>query len=417
MQTILEAQASPDTSNRKIAGISVAVLALLLLIYFVFFTGSSEASLASDNISIGTVKKGSLIQDIRAPGNLVPNQKQWISARANAKVEKRLLEPGAKVDAGSIILTLDSPDLIRAYKQAKIQLKLVSSQLNALGEIQKTAMREQQAKVSILEVEKEQAIDDRQAKQKLREIKIIPGFQYNEAVLRQKRLTLELDIERYKLTQLPQLQTSLLKVEQAKLEQQQLQVSLLSEQVERLNVRAGMQGILQSVSVEQGQQVAIGAELARVASQDNLKAELRVQESQVKDIVIGQNVVIDTRRSKIIGQVSRIDPAVVAGTVTIDVKLPASLPIEARPDLRVEGIVEIQRLDNVLILDKPANWKQTKNAFLFKYDGDALATKTKVSYGISSVSSVQLLDGLKVGEKVILSDLSKYSQLDSIAVD
>jgi HlyD family secretion protein len=416
MQTVLEVQYDRYSNRKKFITAAIAI-AILLLLYLLFFSAADQAELEAENINIGTVKKGSLIQDIRAPGNLVPNQKQWISARANAKVEQRLLEPGAKVNKDSIILTLDSPELIRAFKQAKIELKVVLSQLHALSEQQRTAMREQQARVSILEIEKQQATQDRKAKQKLRDIKIIPDFQYNEAVLRQKRLTLELEIESFKLTQLPQLQTSLLKVEQAKLEQQQLQVTLFSEQVERLNVRAGMQGILQSISVEQGQQVSIGAELARVASQDNLKAQLRVQESQVKDIAIGQTVIIDTRRSKITGRISRIDPAVIAGTVTVDVKLPRTLPAEARPDLRVEGIVEIQRLDNILIVDKPANWKNSKNSYLYKFDGDALAIKTYVSFGISSVSSVQLLKGVKEGEKIILSDLSNYSQIDRIAIN
>ena len=160
-----------------------------------------------------------------------------------------------------------------------------------------------------------------------------------------------------------------------------------------------------------------GASLARVADQKSLKAELRVQESQAKDIQLGQVVEVDTRRSKIYGVVSRIDPAVINGTVTIDVELPTDLPSEARPDLRVNGIVEIKRLENVLLLDKPAHWQNDKTTYLFKITNDSEAVRTKVEFGSNSTTSLQILNGLSEGEKVILSDTSQFQQYPSIALN
>jgi len=419
MQTIIEAQ----TSNKKplkiyvlIAVMSVVILAWLANYFFLNST-NGDANISADGLNIATVKSGNLIKDVRAPGNLIAKNRQWLSARVSAKVIKRVLEPGAIVTPDSIILQLSSPELTQEYKRVKIDFKVAQAQLEALQEVQLTEMQKKQADVKLLEIEKQQAIEDASAKKQLRVTKIIPLYQYSEAVLREKQLTLQLEIAQFELQQLPRLQASLLKVEQARVEQQLLQVTLLSEQVALLKVRAQMHGILQSISVEEGQEISQGTELARVADQKSLKAELRVQESQAKDIKIGQLVEIDTRRSKISGVVSRIDPAVVNGTVTIDVDLPKELPSEVRPDLRVNGIIEIQRLENILLLDKPASWQETQTAYLFKLTSDFQAIKTRVDIGASSARSVQLLAGLKKGEQVILSDTSHLLQHQEITIN
>ena len=417
METLKEIQQGGGGSRKGMLVTAAVVLAGGLLGLGAMFSDADEdAALDGRTLQTGTVSRGTLVQDVRAPGNLVPNQRRWLAARINARVLERVLEPGAEVEADSIIVRLASPALVQAYKQAQLALKVAETQLAALREQQKTAIAELEASVSLLEIEKQQAIADQQAKQGLRENRIIPEFQYTEAVLRREKLTRQLDIERFRLRQLPDLQASLLQVEQAKVEQQQLSVALLAEQVDRLNVRAGMRGILQSLAVEVGQQVAQGTELARVASQDNLKAQLRVQESQVKEIRVGQTVTVDTRRSRIAGVVSRIDPAVNNGTVTVDVSLPGPLPGEARPDLRVEGIVEIARRDGILIIDKPANWRPGTD-YLYKLDGEHSAVRQPASFGLSAVSRVQLLGDFNAGDQIILSDLSAVSQQPVLAIE
>ncbi|MFT5757888.1 MAG: HlyD family secretion protein [Alteromonadaceae bacterium] len=419
MQTILEAQNS-DKKPFKCYVIIVATLIIVLLglaNYFFINATNSNASIAAQGINIATVQSGDLIRDVRAPGNLIAKNRQWLSARVSAKVVKRVLEAGAVVTPDSIILQLSSPELTQQYKRVQIDYKVAQAQLEALREVQITQLQKKQADVKLLDIEKQQAIEDAAAKKQLRVIKIIPVYQYSEAILREKKLTLQLEIAQFELKQLPRLQASLLNVEEAKVEQQQLQVSLLNEQVNLLQVRAQIHGVLQSISVEEGQEISQGTELARVADPKSLKAELRVQESQAKDIKIGQFVEIDTRRSKISGVISRIDPAVVNGTVTVDVELPKKLPSDVRPDLRVNGIIEIQRLENVLLLDKPASWQETKTAYLFKLTSDSQAIKTEVAIGASSARSVQLLNGLKKGERVILSDTSHLLQNQTITIN
>jgi len=418
MQTILEAQTSekkPIKLYLIIAATLVVILPWLANSFFINSTGS-DASIPAQGLNIGTIKSGNLIKDVRAPGNLIAKNRQWLSARVSAKVIKRVLEPGAVVTPQSIILQLSSPELTQQHKRVQIDYKVAQAQLEALQEIQITELQKKKADVKLLVIEKQQAIEDAAAKKQLRVTKIIPVYQYSEAVLREKQLTLQLEIAQFELKQLPRLQASLLKVEEAKVEQQFLQVSLLNEQVNLLQVRAQMHGVLQSISVEEGQEISQGTELARVADQKSLKAELRVQESQAKDIKIGQTVEIDTRRSKFSGVVSRIDPAVVNGTVTVDVELPKDLPNDVRPDLRVNGIVEIQRLENVLLIDKPASWQETHTAYLFKLTSDSQAIKTKVTIGASSAKSVQLLSGLKKGEQVILSDTSHLQKHQTITI-
>lgn len=267
MQTILNAKKEPKKSI-KLYVVVITILIFASLAVANAISDKDVTSVLSKDIITGTVTLGTLVQDVRAPGNLVSNNRQWLSAQVSAKVIKRVLEPGAAVTPDSIILTLASPDLVQNYKQALLSYKVAQAQLEALIEVQATQIQQQKANVSLLEVEKQQAIEDAVAKKQLRVIKIISVYQYNEAVLREKKLTLQLRIAQFELAQLPKLQTSLLKVEHAKVEQQQLQVDLLTEQVALLNVRAGMYGILQSIAVEAGQEISKGAELARVADQE-----------------------------------------------------------------------------------------------------------------------------------------------------
>jgi len=411
MQTLIEAKNETKPIKRYVY-IAAALIIILSLIANSFFSSSAnnDANISSKDITIATVKTGNLIKDIRAPGNLIAKNRQWLSAQVSAKVLTRVLEPGAIVAPDSIIMQLSSPQLMQDYKRVQIDYKVVQAQLDALKEIQATEIQKKHADVQLLAIEKQQAIEDAQAKKQLRVTKIIPIYQYSEAVLREKKLTLKLEIAKLELKQLPRLQASLLKAEEAKVEQQLLQVTLLKEQVEQLNVRAQIHGILQSISVEEGQEIAKGTELARVADQKSLKAELRVQESQAKDIQLGQTVIIDTRRTKISGGVSRIDPAVVNGTVTVDVNLPKELPSEARPDLRVNGTIEITRLENVLLLDKPTHWKNTISEHLYKLTSESQAVRTQVTFGASSTTLVELTNGLSEGDQVILSDTSHLTQ-------
>jgi len=417
MKTILEAEEKTKLPAKKIILILVGIISALLIINNAFSSVQEADEVLLSELTIGTVTSGNLVKDVRAPGNLVAINRQWLSAKTGAKVLKRLLEPGAAVTPDSIILKLSSPDLQQAFKRAQLQFEVVQAQLDSLQEIQITEQHKQNAVVSLLEIEKQQAIEDAQAKKQLRVKKIIPTYKYSEAILREKQLTLQLKIAKFELQQLPRLQASLLKVEQAKVAQQKLQVSLLSEQVELLNVRAGMHGILQSIAVEEGQEVNKGSELARIADQKSLKAELRVQESQAKDIQLGQTVLIDTRRSKITGVVSRIDPAVFNGTVTVDVELPTNLPSEVRPDLRINGVIEITRLHDVLLLNKPSNWQETTSTHFFKLQADNRAIKTHVSLGTSSTYAIELIAGLNEGDQVILSDTSELNHLDTIKLN
>ena len=417
MQTILDTQTSSQKPLKKY--LFTGAIALFGLAFMATLASESSEPDALDiqELQIDRVRIGTLVKDVHAPGNLVAKHRQWLTAQTSARVSRRLLEPGAKVTPDSVILRLSSPDLSQEFKRQQIQFEVVQAQLDALKETQNTEQQKLRASVSLLEVEKQQAIEDALAKKQLRVSKIIPEYKYKEAVLREQQLTLQLDIARFELQQLPRLQASLLKVERAKVEQQKLQVSLLQEQVMRLDVKAGMHGILQSVSVEEGQEVGKGAELAQVAEQKNLKAELRVQESQARDIELGQTVNIDTRRSEIQGRVVRIDPSVLNGTVTVDVALTTPLPAEARPDLRVNGIIEIERLENVLLLDKPASWRDVESASLFKLENDNLAVKTRVEFGSHSTTQVQLTAGLQAGDRVILSPLPSVTQHTSVRIN
>ncbi|MFT7558985.1 MAG: HlyD family secretion protein [Flavobacteriales bacterium] len=409
MQTLLEATSAPHLSRKRKRVVVLAILVLVVInVWGLTTVLKPTASVSYHEIRAVHVLKANLIKDVRAPGNLVPIKRLWISAQVNARVVERILEPGAKVDKETLIARLESPELRQRHLKARVAFKVSQTALAALREQQLTELHQQESEVILLAIEIKQAEQDKHAKQVLIEKHIIPQAQYNESILRLERLQRRTEIETFKLDHMPNLHRNLFLAEEAKVEQIELEADLLAEKVESLNVRAGMPGILQSMDIEVGQEILSGSEIARVASQDQLKVELRVQERQIKDVAIGQNVIIDTRRSKINGHVSRVDPAVINGTVTVDVFIDDRLPSEARPDLRVDGIIEIDRASNTLVIDKPEQWHPNHDLDLYVFGPKHTAHRKTVRFGKHSTSKVQILSGLSAGDIVIISDLSRF---------
>jgi HlyD family secretion protein len=363
---------------------------------------------------IDAVKRGSMLRAVRGSGTLVPEDIRWIPARSQGRVERIVLRPGAQVTAESIILELSNPELTQSVQEAELGYKSAQAALaNRKAELQ-SALLSQESATSNIESQYKQAALDLEANEKLFKEGLI-----SELTVKQKRgfaedLKNRLATEQRRLAITREGINSQLAPQEADVNQKKATWELRRKQLDELNVRAGMSGTLTALPVERGQQVGPGTNLARVANPSNLKAELRIAETQTKDIRIGQYAEVDTRNGKVKGHVSRMDPSSVGGTVGVDVIMDGPLPPGARPDLSVDGEIQLEKLDNIIYVGRPAFGQENSTVTIFKVSPTGEAYATKVKLGRASVSTIEVLEGLQPGDQVILSDMSQFDAFDRV---
>jgi len=363
---------------------------------------------------IDAVKRGPMVRQVRGSGTLVPEDIRWIPAQTQGRVERIVLRPGAQVTPDTVILELSNPDLENSVRDAQLAYQSAQAAFtNRKAELE-SALLSQEANVANIETQYSQAALDLEANEKL-----LKDLLVSELQVKQKRglaadLKNRLDVEKRRLEITRQGTTSQLAPQEADVNQRKAAWDLRRKQLDDLKVKAGMSGILQLVPVERGQQVGPGTNLARVANPTNLKAELRIAETQTKDIHIGQYAEVDTRNGVVKGHVSRIDPASSGGTVGVDVIMDGDLPAGARPDLSVDGTIQLEKLDNIIFVGRPAFGQENSTVTIFKVQpsGEALATKVKL--GRASVNTIEVLEGLQPGDQVILSDMSQFDAFDRV---
>ena len=363
------------------------------------------------------VKRGPMLREVHGLGTLVPEDIRWIPAQTNARVEKIVLRPGVDqvVKPDSVILELSDPQVQRDMLDAQYQLKGAEADFaNLKVQVNSQLMNQKSTEASIrsdYEQEKIQhEVDDKLLKEG---IGSDVTARLSKVKVEQLAIRLQLEEERTRVaTDSAQAQ---LAAQEAKVEQQQALYALKKSQYDALHVRAGMNGVLQLVPVEEGQQVAAGAQLARVADPKRLKAEIKIPETQAKDVIVGQKATIDTRNGVVNGRVFRVDPSVQNGTVTVDVHITDPLPLGARPDLSVDGTIELENLKDVLYVGRPVNGQADSKIGIFKLvDDGSEAVRVNVVLGRASVNTIEVKEGLKVGDKVILSDMSQWDAFDRI---
>ena len=363
---------------------------------------------------IDTVKRGDFTRQVRGSGVLTPEDIRWIPAQTQGRVEDIVLHPGAVVKPDTVILILSSPQVTQDAKDAELAYQAAKAAYdNKKADLESALLAEESSTASI-EAQKNQADLDLEANETLYKENLVP-----ELTVKQKRSNAEdlrnrLATEQNRLKITRESMASQLAPQEADVNQKKAAWDLKRQQFEDMKVKAGMSGILQLVPVERGQQVAVGDKLARVADPTNLKAELRIAETQTKDIRPGQYAEVDTRNGVVKGHVSRIDPASSGGTVGVDVLMDGPLPPGARPDLSVDGTIELQKLVNIIYVGRPAFGQENSEVTIFKVqpNGDAVATKVKL--GVASVSTIEVKQGLQPGDQVILSDMSQYDSFDRV---
>ena len=392
-----------------------------LLIIVLISVGVSKLKPAAPSVDratvwIDTVKKGSMLRQVRGSGTLVPEEIRWIPATTQGRVERLLLRPGAIVHPDTVILELTNPELQQSVKEAELAYQSAqAAYVNRQQEL-KSALLNQQSEVAGIQASYNNAALNLEAQEKLYKDGLVSEIQLKQSRSAAQELENRLKIGRERLDMQTAGIKSQLAPQEAEVDQKRAAFELRRRQLDDLKVKAGMEGVLQLVPVERGAQVGPGTNLARVADPTNLKAELRIAETQTKDIRIGQIAEVDTRNGVVKGKVARIDPASAGGTVGVDIILEGALPSGARPDLSVDGTIQLERLDNVIYVGRPAFGQENSTVGLFKLTPDGEAVRTNVKLGRSSVSQIEILDGLQPGDQVILSDMSAQDSFDRIRI-
>jgi len=375
-------------------------------------------SVSRATVWVDTVKRGPMVRQVRGLGTLVPEEIRWIPAATEGRVERILIKPGSAVKPDSVLLELSNPELENTADEAEWQLKAAEADYTSLKVRLQSQLLDQKAAFATVEANARQARLQAAADEELATHGLISDLNLKLSKSRADELDTRQDLDRQRLEIAAESTQAELAAQAARLEQLRAQAALRRNQVRQLRVRAGIEGVLQQLPVEVGQRAAPGATLAKVTVPGRLKAELKIAETQAKDIQIGQPASIDTRNGIVKGQVSRIDPAVLAGTVTVDVALTGPLPKGARPDLSVEGTIELERLNEVLYVGRPAFGQEQGVVGLFRLaDEGKGAVRVQVKLGRSSVNTVEILDGLEAGDQVILSDTSAWDAFDRLRLN
>ena len=411
--------ARPEIKSRKrlLRIVYSAVGLVLLALVTVGLSRLKAAAPTVDKATVwtDTVKRGPMLREVRGLGTLVPETIRVIPAATDGRVERRLLLPGTPVNAKTVVLELTNSELQQSVLDAGFQLKGVEAEYNNLKAQLDNQLMEQRSKAAGVRSEFHQAQLQREADDQLYKAGITAEIVWKTSQVKAEELEKQNEIAEKQVDTFAKSIEAQLAVQRAKVDGQRALYELRQHQLDQLHVRPGIDGVLQELAVEVGQQVTPGTILARVAQPSHLKAELKIAETQAKDVALGQKASIDTHNGAVLGHVTRIDPSVQNGTVSVDVALDGMLPPGSRPDLSVEGTIEIERLADVLSTGRPVHGDTDSTVGLFKVMNDGTeALRVQVKLGRTSVNSVEILQGLAAGDQVILSDMSAWDNFDRV---
>ncbi|MDA8017379.1 MAG: HlyD family efflux transporter periplasmic adaptor subunit [Thermoanaerobaculia bacterium] len=411
--------ARPDLKRKKqrkrmIFG-SLAVLAVIAITVAVSSLEPAAREVDRATVWTDTVKRGEMLRSVRGAGTLVPEEIRWIAAETQGRVERILIDPGATVEPESVILELSDPDTEQAAEDAQLALASAEANYIDLKVRLESQVLDQEANLARVKADYQSAVLDAKANQELFDHGLIPDIDLESAKLNAEQLTVRYEIEQKRIKKFAESVEAQLAVERNRVEQARTLATLRGARLKALQVRAGIQGVVQLVPVEEGERVAPGTNLARVADPTELRADVRIAETQAKDIQVGQQAKIDTRNGIIDGHVVRIDPSVQQGTVTVEVALDGALPRGARPDLSVDGTIELERLVDVLYVGRPVYGQPNSKVGMYKIGADGeTAQLVQVHLGRSSTTTVEVIEGLLEGDEVILTDSSQWSDAERI---
>jgi HlyD family secretion protein len=404
--------------KRRIIIIAAGAVGLILATFALSRLKPAAPSVDRSSVWIDTVKRGPMVRQVRGLGTLVPEEFRWLPCTTEASVEKILIWPGTKVESGDVILELTSPELEQSAHEAESKAKGAEAELASERATLQRELLDQESKTAVAHSAYEQAKMERQTNDQLAKNGLVADLVYKTSKIKEDECKKSDEIEEKRLAFSRDSIEPQLASKQAAVDQANQLAKLKFDQVEGLHVKAGMSGVLQALPVQVGQRLKPGDNIARVADPSKLKAQVKIAETQAKDIQPGQQATIDTRNGVVKGHVKRVDPAVEQGTVTVDVAFDEELPKGARPDLSVDGTIELERLDNVVFVGRPAFGQENNTVGMFKLvPGSNDAVRTPVKLGKSSVNTIEILSGLNPGDQVILSDTSAWDSHERIRLN
>jgi HlyD family secretion protein len=403
--------------KRRIVLGTLGGLALAGVAYALVRLEPVGVSVERAEVMIGTVQSGEFVRQVRGAGMLVPRDSRWLPAQVPGRVERILLKPGAVVGPDSVIAVLANPELERTVQEAQWAVAQGRAEVAAMKLQLQGQVLDQKSRVAEARASFESTRLQAEAEAEAARLQAVSQLQARRSKIMAEQLAVRLQVEDDRLANLADATRAELRAQSARLEQVKNALARQRQQLDSLQVRAGMRGVVQAVPVQVGQQLAAGAQVARVAELHELVAELNIPEVQARDLVTGQVAHIDTRNGMVDGKVSRVDPAVENGTVRVEVEFTGELPQGARPDLSVDGVIEIERRPGSLYVARPATGDAESRASVFKLDADGThARRIAVQLGKASVNEVQVLAGLAAGDRIIVSDVSQWSASDELRI-
>ena len=409
----------PPPKRKKYIPWGIALLAIVLTTIGLSRLKPAAPTVDRATIWMDTVEQGLMLIRVRGPGNLEPEQIRWIPAQVQGRVERKFVQPGTRVTANTILVELSNPDVQLQLLESQRQLSAARQQLVMLRSNLQTQRLNQQ---SLIAQVRAQYLEARRNAEALAELATkgegyVSEVELQTAIEREEELETRLDLETQRLEIMRESEEPQLIVQQDQIERLTGIVEFQQQRIASMQVRAGIDGVLQDMDLEEGQWVMNGQTLAQVVVPERLKAELRIPQTQARDVALGQDALVDTRTDTIMGKVIRIDPAAQDGVVVVDVSLPDDLPRSARPGLAVEGIIELERLEDVLFVGRPAYGQAHSTVGLFKLvDGGGYAERVNVRLGRSSVNTIEIEEGLRIGDVVILVDMSQWDAYDRVRI-
>lgn len=367
---------------------------------------------------IDSVRLGTMLRSVRGSGTLVPERIRWVSAVTAGRVERVNVRPGATVTAGSVLLELSNPDVQLQSLEAQRGLTAAQAELLNLRTTLETNRLNQRAAVAAARAQHQSAVRDAAAAETLATRNMIPANELSRTRENAQQLATRIEVEDARLALITEAADSQVALQRAQVERMRAIAEFQQQRVRSMVVTAGAEGVVQDLDLQPGQWVVSGTTLARVVEPGRLKAVVRIPETQARDIALGQTASVDTRNGIVAGSVVRIDPAAQNGTVAVDIGLEGALPRGARPDLTVEGTIELERLDRVLFVGRPAYGQPEGQVSLFRLAPDGkTAERVSVQLGKSSVNTVEVTRGLRAGDRIIISDMSQYDNVDRVRLN
>jgi len=396
----------------------VVAVSLFFTVKYLWYLSQADFSVDRDSIVFDVVKRGNFVVSVRGNGVLVPDKIQWLSVSVESRVSKLVLKAGNTVEIGDIIVELTNPQLVQQLAEAGWEYEALDAELKADQVAQESLIQQQKSQVLNAKLDYESGVNEFEARSELIETGAVSKLEYNKARIEMDQFKQRWQSSKEQLSKMQENLVAQNTARRARLNKSKKRLERIQQQVDSLQVKATMDGMVLELPLELGQRLTVGSNIAKLAERNSLIAELQVPELQIRDVSIGQRVVIDTRNNKVEGFVSRVDPAVVNGNVLVDVTFTEALPKDARADLSVDGEIIISEISDALYVDRPLFAQTKTSSGFYKLIEDAkFAEKVDVVVGDGSVSQIQILEGLQVGDKIITSDPSRFESYNKFRIN